>query len=434
MSMQTPSSDKTKQTPGREPLRWLAVAAVLLAFISICCVAQVVTYVLAPHNARSDLALLSRNEADYKPWGSGPLLPAIAPQVPAAQAAELATGTSIAGRPTAGSAGQLPTAELAIVPPAPNAPTPTPAGVLVFQPTPTSTPRQIAGGAPSNTSIPRSTVPAAPTDTPVPTDTPAQPTATSAPIDTATDTPVPPTPTPTTRPPPRATNTLTPQPTDTPQPPPTDTPQPPPTDTPQPPPTRPPTVVPTRIPTRIPTRVPTAVPTNTPTNTPVGTSTPTDTPVATSTPTDTPVPTDTPTLTPTPGTVTVVKRVSPSSGTSPADVTFTIDVLNNSGAQITLERIDDDMSSLTTFKGLTCVGPDGNPCAVPPGNGGQWTWQGSLAVNAGTKVTMTITGQFSYFPPVTPTPPPTQYCNPGATATYNGGTKVSSGQACFTLH
>src|SRR5215212_429126 len=111
MSMQTPSPDKTKQTPGREPLRWLAVAAVLLAFLSICCVAQVVTYLLAPHNAQSDLALLSKNQADYKPWGSGPLLPAIAPQVAAAQAAERATGTSIAGQPTSVPAGQLPTSE-----------------------------------------------------------------------------------------------------------------------------------------------------------------------------------------------------------------------------------------------------------------------------------------------------------------------------------
>ena len=46
--MQTPASDETTQKSRREPLRWLAAAALLLAFLSICCVAQAVTFLLAP--------------------------------------------------------------------------------------------------------------------------------------------------------------------------------------------------------------------------------------------------------------------------------------------------------------------------------------------------------------------------------------------------
>src|SRR5437879_3255230 len=105
MNMQMPSPDKTTQTQRREPLRWLAVAALLLAFLSICCVAQGVTYLLTPHDAHSALVLLSKNQADYRPWGAGPQLPALAPQVPAAQAAERATGTSVAAQPTSELAG-----------------------------------------------------------------------------------------------------------------------------------------------------------------------------------------------------------------------------------------------------------------------------------------------------------------------------------------
>src|SRR6266508_1042618 len=150
--MQTPSSDKTTQTQRREPLRWLTAAALLLAFLSICCVAQVVTFVLAPRNQHSDLDLRSKSFADYAPWSALPL-PGVAPEVPRVQAAELATATTIAqrGTPTPVIVGVAPTAELAIVPAVAGAPTPTPAGVLAIQPTPTATTGAIAGGAPTNT-------------------------------------------------------------------------------------------------------------------------------------------------------------------------------------------------------------------------------------------------------------------------------------------
>lgn len=437
MNMQTPSQDKQTQTPRREPLRWLAVAAVLLAFFSICCVAQVVTYLLTPRDAQSSLALLSKNQADYKPWGDGPQIPALAPQVPAAQAAERATSTVVAAQPTPASA--LPTAELAIVPPGINAPTPTSADVLLFQPTPTSTPRSVAGGAPSNvptrvaTAVPPTATPPAsdtptrvilptdtPTDTPIP-PTPIPPTATRAPQPTRQPTPVPPTDTPQ----PQPTDTPQPQPTDTPRPQPTSTPQPQPTSTSRPRPTNTPQPQPTSTPQ--PTIMPTTGPSDTPTTAPI----PSDTPTIAPTATNTPIPTPTPTV----GGVSVSKSVSPTSGGDRTNATFRVVVTNNTGGPIVLTRIDDDMSSLTAFKGASCVGPDGNPCGVPPGNGGVWSWSGSVTMKDGDSVTMLMGGQFRRFPPIgpgTPTPAPQQYCNPRATATYNGG-QVSSGRACFTL-
>src|SRR5690554_2684830 len=101
-----PSSDKTTPTQRRrEPLRWLAAAALLLAFLSICCVAQTVTFLMTPRNQRSALDLLSKNLADYSVWTSGLSLPAIGPEVPQAIAADLATVTP-------SGPGALPTAEL----------------------------------------------------------------------------------------------------------------------------------------------------------------------------------------------------------------------------------------------------------------------------------------------------------------------------------
>src|SRR6185436_18215038 len=125
--MQTPSSDKTTRTRQREPLRWLAAAALLLAFVSICCVGQTVTLLLAPHDQLSMLDLLSKDRADYSPWTIALLLPGIAPEVPRAQAADLATSTSVAqrGTPTPLIVGAAPTAELDIVPEVASAPTPT---------------------------------------------------------------------------------------------------------------------------------------------------------------------------------------------------------------------------------------------------------------------------------------------------------------------
>ncbi|HEX5692358.1 MAG TPA: hypothetical protein VFX76_20220, partial [Roseiflexaceae bacterium] len=126
--MRTPSSDDTTQKSRREPLRWLAIAALLLAFLSICCVAQIVTFLMAPRNRVSDLDLRSKILADYAPWDINIPLPGIAPDVPAAQAADRATATSLAlaGTPTAVIVGIAPTAELPFVPPVDNAPLPTP--------------------------------------------------------------------------------------------------------------------------------------------------------------------------------------------------------------------------------------------------------------------------------------------------------------------
>ena len=424
--MQTPSPDKTTQTQRREPLRWLAVAALLLAFLSICCVSQVVTYLLTPHNARSSLDLLSNNRADYKPWSARPVLPAIPPQVPAAQAAERADNTAIALQPTSGN--EVPTAELAIVPPPPNAPTTTPIGVLVMQPTPTSTTRSVAVGPtskPTDTRVPASGA----TATPVPSDTPSPNVPTDTPTNSPSDTP-----TPTNTPAPQPFRTATPTPP-IPTTPPTAVPTTPPTDTPAPTNTLQPTSTPrpTPRPTTRPTTRPTLPPTNTPTNTPRPTNTPTPT-IATPTPT-----TGTPTPTPT-AIVKVTKTVNPPNGSSPTNVVYKITIVNQSGALITLTRIDDDMRNLgPQFKGTDCIGPDGQPCPVPPSAGGQWHWQGTVDLANGASAVMTIKGQYSFFPPPgpgTPTPAPKSYCNKSAVVTYTLGKtsfQATSGQACFTL-
>ncbi|HET9221533.1 MAG TPA: hypothetical protein VFO07_03470, partial [Roseiflexaceae bacterium] len=126
----------------------MAAAALLLAFLSICCIAQTVTFLLAPRNQRSNLDLRSKLLADYAPWNIDLPLPGIGPEVPAAQAADLATATSVAllGTPTPVIVGAAPTAELAIVPPVANAPTPTLAGAGTVPPAPTATFPAAGGG------------------------------------------------------------------------------------------------------------------------------------------------------------------------------------------------------------------------------------------------------------------------------------------------
>ena len=68
MITQTPSPNKTTPTEQREPLRWLIPAALLLLFLSICCIGQVVIVILSPRNEASNLNLLSKDMADYSPW------------------------------------------------------------------------------------------------------------------------------------------------------------------------------------------------------------------------------------------------------------------------------------------------------------------------------------------------------------------------------
>ena len=78
MITQTPSPNKTTPTKQREPLRWLIPAALLLLFLSICCIGQVVIVVLSPRDEASNLNLLSKDLADYSPWEIQLRLPPIA--------------------------------------------------------------------------------------------------------------------------------------------------------------------------------------------------------------------------------------------------------------------------------------------------------------------------------------------------------------------
>ena len=78
MSTQTSSRNRTTQNNQRDPLRWLIPAALLLLFLAICCVGQVVIVFLSPRDQASNLNLLSKKIADYRPWLVNLQLPPIA--------------------------------------------------------------------------------------------------------------------------------------------------------------------------------------------------------------------------------------------------------------------------------------------------------------------------------------------------------------------
>ncbi len=142
------TSSLEKPTRRRDPLRWIALGALLLAFVLICCVSQVVTYLMTPRNQASDLDLLSKNQADYSVWLDELWLPNIGPEVVEAIASDLAT-------PTPGEVAALPAVPLEVVPAVPGAPTPTPAGVnpviVTLTPTPTVT---VTPGSPEPSALP----------------------------------------------------------------------------------------------------------------------------------------------------------------------------------------------------------------------------------------------------------------------------------------
>lgn len=153
MSTRTPFPAHAQRRRQPEPLRWIIALALLLALFSICCVAEVVMRALVPSNVATTLNLLSKDRADYSPWLIPLDIAAIPPELAAAEAAERATATSIAARgtPTPVIVGSVPTALVPVVPPALDAPTPTPGDVLIVEP-PTVTPRPV-GVIPTSTPV-----------------------------------------------------------------------------------------------------------------------------------------------------------------------------------------------------------------------------------------------------------------------------------------
>ncbi len=436
MITQTPSPNKTMPTKRREPLRWLIPAALLLLFLSICCIGQVVIVILSPRNEASNLNLLSKDMADYSPWKILLKFPPIAPGAAAAQAADRATEAAQALlSPTPLVVAKVPTSEVIVIAAPQNAPTTTPGSALIT-PQPTVTPRPAVLG-PTNTPV-IGTVP--PVATPVPTlvaivplatDTPRLPTLTNTPISgdqptptntpvsaTATNTPQPadtstPTnvvPTSTKVAPPPATDTAVPPPpaTDTavPPPPATDTAVPPPprdTNTPLPPTTKPPPpVTQTSTPTAVP---PTAVPataTNTFTLTPVP---PTATPTATST--NTPTATPTPICTAVPNTLTIVKVEANGIYTQGVGqpIDFTICIFNATSLPVLIQGITDTMPNTWQWTSLTCdtFSTPNNPniaCSPPSSpTGGTFAWGHqvvgqSLIMNPGDQINLRIHGSY----------------------------------------
>ncbi len=424
MSTQTPSPARAERARQPEPLRWIIASALLLALLSICCVAEIVTRALIPRNAATALNLLSKDRADYSPWLVPPGIAAIPPELAAAEAAERATATSVAirGTPTLPVVGSVPTIQVPVVPPAPDAPTPTPGDVLIVEP-PTVTPRPV-GSLPTNTPVIATIEPVTNTPTQPPL---AQPTATnttlpeSQPTNTAqpppatgipqpTDTPLPASPT--VRLSPVPTRTLAPVPTDTPIPTPTEAPTPVPTDTPTPVPTAtftpvPPTPVPATPvpPTPTFTPSPTLTPTFTPSPSPSPTFTPSPSPspteTLTPTPTETLTPTPTQTLTPTPvPDVQVTKRASPNPVQVGQTITWTIEVLNTGTTNVTVTQIDDtfEYGGPIAFTISSCSSPQGGSCTVGGFNTNA-TWNGTVTLAPGQSMQLLISGVFLSQPP-----------------------------------
>src|SRR6266536_3266149 len=187
MITQTPSPNKETPTKRREPLRWLIPAALLLLFLSICCIGQVVIVILSPRNEASNLNLLSKDMADYSPWKILLKFPPIAPGAAAAQAADRATEAAQALlSPTPQVVAKVPTSEVIVIAAPQNAPTTTPGSALIT-PQPTVTPRPAVFG-PTETPV-IGTVPSVepPIETlvaiaPTPTETPRPTTFTPTPI------------------------------------------------------------------------------------------------------------------------------------------------------------------------------------------------------------------------------------------------------------
>jgi hypothetical protein len=445
MITQTPSPNKTMPTKRREPLRWLIPAALLLLFLSICCLGQVVIVILSPRNEASNLNLLSKDMADYSPWKILLKFPPIAPGAAAAQAADRATEAAQALlSPTPLVVAKVPTSEVIVIAAPQNAPTTTPGSALIT-PQPTVTPRPAALGPTATPVIGTAPPVATPVATLVaivltPTDTPRPPTLTNTPIagdqPTRTNTPVPPAATNTPQPadtstptsvahtptrvvpsdtpvsPPSATDTPVspPSATDTPVPPPsaTDTPAPPHhTNTPVPPATKTPTpVTPTRTPTPVtPTPVtPTATYTPTPTVTPAP-------PTATDTPTVTPTvtPTSSPTNTPTPscgvgtGSSLRIAKIANTYATAPnQQVTYTICIYNNTGTPVFIQDIQDTFPSEWSWVPFGNCGPTTATvgCVIPISNGGTVIWAnpqpGSppITIPDGQQLNLTVSGSY----------------------------------------
>ncbi len=431
------TSSLEKPTRRRDPLRWIALGALLLAFVLICCVSQVVTYLMTPRNQASDLDLLSKNQADYSVWLDELWLPNIGPEVVEAIASDLAT-------PTPGEVAALPAVPLEVVPAVPGAPTPTPAAVnpVIVTLTPTPTQGSVIAEGPTSVATATAVV--------------SQPQATSAPTSDA-DVPIPTPTAPSVEPPTSTVTSAT-------SAPPTNTAEPeqPPTVTPRPDsPSRPTSVIPTDIPTEPPTSEPptsepptSAPPTSEPptsepptstrkpeepprrTNTPVTpTNTPTHTPPPTNTPTHTPPPTNTPTPTPVLANLTITKSVTPSSMT-PGDTTlavvYEIQITNNSPFPVTLTRIIDNMSAIQPFDGSGCqMIPNNGTCLAPILQPGTWEWNGSLSLNMGANAVLRIEGVMDRSLAVS-----TQYCNTAVVEfTYQGNPDSrNTPQACFIFN
>ncbi len=187
-----------------------------------------------------------------------------------------------------------------------------------------------------------------------------------------------------------------------------------------------PTPTPSRTPTRTNTPTNTATPTPTPSHTPTATPTTTASPTATSTATPTATPTDTSVP---PGTVDVVKSANVASARNVVDsVTYTIQITNNTGATVTIDRIDDNFTASSFIENTCQSNPSAGSCPPPLIQPGQSTWNGPLSLANGASMQLIITGFFNG------APVNTTVCNPTYTVTWSGSASITrNNEACVTI-
>jgi hypothetical protein len=194
-------------------------------------------------------------------------------------------------------------------------------------------------------------------------------------------------------------------------------------------PTRTTTATATTKPTALPSATATATttPTATSTTTSTATSTSTSTATATATPTETPTATPSETSTP-PGSLDVIKTANVASARNGDPLVYTIQIVNNTGATVTINQIQDTFSG-GYFSETNCQStPNAGSCPPPVTQPGVVTWNGPITLNTSATMQLTITGFFIG------APVNTSVCNPTYTITWNEGAPITrNNEACVTI-
>ena len=131
--------------------------------------------------------------------------------------------------------------------------------------------------------------------------------------------------------------------------------------------------------------------------------------------------------------VTIAKSVAVTPNTDPAPnnatLVYTIQVTNNTGADITITQIDDTFEP-QKIEPLSCSSPQGGSCSTSyAGFNGTATWTGSVTIASGASMTLTINAQLNPAAFLGPD----RACNAQVKATTNVGNVSRSNQACINV-